>query len=956
MTDSALSSLFPTHNIGSDGFNWWIGQVEQESYHDPKSSGRCKVRIVGMHPKSCSIVENIDLPWAMTMMPVSSPHSFGACTSVTDQLERGTWVVGFFLDNDKQQPIIMGSIGTVANSSEEALPDEDPAKTCLGFESFLSPSTLISDQITKEQGGSVNRDTAKSGNPLTGQLKTGSGNLDASPEILAAQRKANSEVNPGGREVCVEAADPCGKETDLAGTFTRLFSEMLYEIQRNDGKLGTYLVGELSGGLYDSIDVGREYVDKAVLIMRTFVANVKGFVLAQIKKAAKILTNVLLRPTDAGNALTPVTKFINDMLAKVGCSMMDLGDRLAAWLEEVIFGYLFNIYKATACQVDKFIQGILNKIQSLMNSLLKDILGPLQDILGIIASPLNMIGDAINYVLNLLGIKCNGPKKDCAEVTKVCSDGKTSERESFLDRLLKDLSEWPEGGDWTQYTCKDSYDGIKLEDTEADFVGGIQDPVGIEYVVYSINDLVVNEGEAAELTITRSGKIDIASSVTYSVRSGTATIEEDFEDASGVVGFSDGELEKTITVQTYADSVSEGYEDFFLRIYQDTPASGSDYPTQFKKNISRITIKESSINSGTGSEKTDGATGSPIVSNPEFPAGNPEKTTGFDDEFTTVETDGTEPEPTSPEYTITSDKVSVKEGDFITYTIKAKNVPNSTTLAYKLFGSNITPSDIVGNNLSGQFTLETYDTSNEVEAKVIVGIAVDTITEGDEKLVFSIPGTGAAITVLITADDTNRSDEDIIVDEDESIGDDVGDDVVIELPIVGDIITDSDGGIIDIPIKKPGDPYKEPPAVFITGEGYGATGEVLLDNDGFAKEIRINNPGAGYKLNTPSAAGKECIIDSFTMLSPGREYTSAPKVWVNGNSNVAEAVINTEGQVISVRIKDRTLTFVEYPEIKIIGGGGYAAKYIPSFVCLDPTARVKVGSAKIGTGSYIDCP
>ena len=92
-------------------------------------------------------------------------------------------------------------------------------------------------------------------------------------------------------------------------------------------------------------------------------------------------------------------------------------------LEEVIFGYLFNIYKATACQIDKFVQGILNKIQSLMNSLLKDILGPLQDLLGLIASPLNMIGNAINYVLKLLGIQCSGPDLQCSDWDRVCTDG-----------------------------------------------------------------------------------------------------------------------------------------------------------------------------------------------------------------------------------------------------------------------------------------------------------------------------------------------------------------------------------------------------------------------------------------------------------------------------------------------------------------------------------------------------
>ena len=144
--------------------------------------------------------------------------------------------------------------------------------------------------------------------------------------------------------------------------------------------------------------------------------------------------------------------------------------------------------------------------------------------------------------------------------------------------------------------------------------------------------------------------------------------------------------------------------------------------------------------------------------------------------------------------------------------------------------------------------------------------------------------------------------------------------------------------------------------MFITGEGYGARGIVLLDDSGFAREIRIVDPGYGYRLNTPDDAKKECIIDSFTMVKPGLQYTSAPIVYVNGRKDVAEAVINPDGQVISVRIKDRTIVFDSYPEIRILGGGGYGAKFMPSFVCLDASDRVKIGSAKVGTGSYIDCP
>ena len=144
------------------------------------------------------------------------------------------------------------------------------------------------------------------GNTVKGDSK----NIKNSDHKLKYSR--NTSTNPAGVSWCIEKADRCGKDTDLTGTFTHLFSEMLYEVQRNDGKLGNYLVGELSGDLYDVIDVGREYVNKAILVVKTFIANIKGFVIKQIKAAVKALSNALLRPTDKGNALTPVTEFLNN--------------------------------------------------------------------------------------------------------------------------------------------------------------------------------------------------------------------------------------------------------------------------------------------------------------------------------------------------------------------------------------------------------------------------------------------------------------------------------------------------------------------------------------------------------------------------------------------------------------------------------------------------------------------
>ena len=140
----ALSNLYPTNQIGSDGFSWWIGQIESDKTGDFKQSGRYRVRIVGYHPQSCDVVDTQDLPWAMVMMPVTNPHTPGGATSVSDQLGPGVWVVGFFLDNDKQQPMIMGSIGRVANSKTEA-DDTDPTPGQPGCKSF----TTYVDDVNK---------------------------------------------------------------------------------------------------------------------------------------------------------------------------------------------------------------------------------------------------------------------------------------------------------------------------------------------------------------------------------------------------------------------------------------------------------------------------------------------------------------------------------------------------------------------------------------------------------------------------------------------------------------------------------------------------------------------------------------------------------------------------------------------------------------------------------------
>jgi len=114
--------------MGKDGFNWFVGVVEDND--DPKKVGRVKVRCVGYHSENTQDIPTDDLPWASVMMPVTAGANSGIGFS-PHFLIQGTWVVGFFRDPAKQEPIIMG-----------ALP---------GVNSVTSPNTLVAS--SGETGG-----------------------------------------------------------------------------------------------------------------------------------------------------------------------------------------------------------------------------------------------------------------------------------------------------------------------------------------------------------------------------------------------------------------------------------------------------------------------------------------------------------------------------------------------------------------------------------------------------------------------------------------------------------------------------------------------------------------------------------------------------------------------------------------------------------------------------------
>lgn len=97
---------------------FYTGVVEDRT-SDPLKLGRCKVRIFGLHSESKQDLPTQDLPWAIVMQPVTSAAMNGIGFSPLGPVE-GSWVVVIFTDPDKQQPVIIGTLGGVPQKKNQS--------------------------------------------------------------------------------------------------------------------------------------------------------------------------------------------------------------------------------------------------------------------------------------------------------------------------------------------------------------------------------------------------------------------------------------------------------------------------------------------------------------------------------------------------------------------------------------------------------------------------------------------------------------------------------------------------------------------------------------------------------------------------------------------------------------------------------------------------------------------
>ena len=137
--------------MGLDGFVWFVGVVENRN--DPAKLGRVQVRCLGYHTEDLVDIPSEDLPWAHVMHPVTDPAMQGLGNSPTFLVE-GSWVVGFFRDaNEKQQPVIIGSLpGVPQKKADKTTGFNDPNGKYPGTITHSNHTTKESDVSRLAQG------------------------------------------------------------------------------------------------------------------------------------------------------------------------------------------------------------------------------------------------------------------------------------------------------------------------------------------------------------------------------------------------------------------------------------------------------------------------------------------------------------------------------------------------------------------------------------------------------------------------------------------------------------------------------------------------------------------------------------------------------------------------------------------------------------------------------------
>jgi len=405
--------------IGREGFNWWIGQVENDGrrfwnassrlglggwdYSDWDWTNKVKVRIVGYHNPNRKELPTTDLPWAQVLMPPI--YSMRSGMGSIHQLQINSWVIGFFMDGTSAQiPVVMGTLADenpgggygVEGGKEEGFaqlvsPDyEYPDHNSDGSGSPNTGSTVETNEETGLDEAPKNND-GHTHNSTDDKNERGPAEMESEKQALATEKqKVTVQVGNG----------KCGSETatKLEAPLAE-FMKFARGVEKNDVD---QFINKFDGAVVDmdyEINLMSQRIQKK---LTGLTANIKGVVMEETNKLVQEGLDELSIPNPELD--TAVRKQLKDVGDLVSCLFKQLIGELGDFIKGMLSDLVENVLDTALCLVQNFLGEIMKK---LMDSI-QGALGVLKGVTGAIKGAAQKIQNLLNKVGDFIDLFCDG--------------------------------------------------------------------------------------------------------------------------------------------------------------------------------------------------------------------------------------------------------------------------------------------------------------------------------------------------------------------------------------------------------------------------------------------------------------------------------------------------------------------------------------------------------------------
>lgn len=420
------NSLFTSNVTGADGFYWWIGQiVDNKTWQDNVVStkfeeadqikgfgSRYKVRIFGHHTDDKKDIDDMQLPWAQVMLPVTAGGGQNG-VSQTPGLKQGNIVFGYFLDGmEAQQPIIMGILG---NNDQTSLEKKIPEKGFIPTSGFANGERVPTYGIPVSSSSGTPKGTTSNGGVESGKgSATNSGKpLEGDGANVNRTNNQDSEQEKDGNvKSHLSKSSKCGGN-DMDGISTEIeklvkFIERLQNLVDDWGTAASQKITDIADKINLLIERGAKVISRFI---KTIIDFIRKFVTEKFNSAAKN-TYFLLMPNERPK--------LKDTQHKALDLLWCLFNKIIAGLIELVTASLKNtldkVVNVASCVAESIVGNILNKVTGFLSGAIDAILGPINAILSGVGGALSLAGDILGLLQSILGFLSCDENPDCPEV------------------------------------------------------------------------------------------------------------------------------------------------------------------------------------------------------------------------------------------------------------------------------------------------------------------------------------------------------------------------------------------------------------------------------------------------------------------------------------------------------------------------------------------------------------